>query len=787
MLNDLKYALRAFGRTPGFTLVAALTLALGIGATTAVFSVVNAVLLRPLPYASADRLVVARGSLADLRDLSAAVGSYDGAAMWATNQYNLDVGGETSQVLGGQVSRDLLPLLGVEPLLGRNFSVDDYRQDTVILGYGLWQSRFGGDPSVLGRTVNLSGSSYTVIGVAPAWFRFPTSEFGLWTPLGTIDARAPRQATNRALRIFTLLARLKPGTTIQQAQAEATSFSSQLARTYPQTNDGVTITLQPLYERMVGNTQPALRILLATVGLLLLIACANVANLMLARATVREREMAIRSALGAGRWRLVRQLAIESLTLALISGAAGLLLAVWGVDGLPALLEARLPRAEGIRVDGTVMVFALGTTLLTGIFFGLAPALQTSVSAAGALKESGRGQSGSARGRRTRRVIVAAEVALAVMILVGAGLMIRSFVALADRNPGFKPDGLLSFNVQFVKLPNDEARIQAAAVLLERLSALPGIEKAGGATGFATMTAQRGTTFEVEGRTLSSNENGALFIAATPGYFETLATPVRRGRTFNPRDTAAAPPVVVISRTLADTVFAGQDPVGRRIRLVNPEQSKDWRTVVGVVDDVAYRGPASEMVPTIYTPYAQTPFLWLYYMVRAPHVTDELTKSIRAAAPLVDPTLTVANLRPMNDVIARNVAEPRLNMFVISAFAVLALVLAAIGIYGVITYSVSQRTHEIGVRMALGAGAPDVLRLVLREGMTTATAGVILGLLGALALTRWMSALLFGVTARDPLTFALGGCVLLAIAAVASWIPAHRATRVEPVVALRGE
>jgi putative ABC transport system permease protein len=787
MLNDFKYALRAFARTPGFTLVAGLTLALGIGATTAVFSVVNAVLLRPLPYAAADRMVIARGSLPDLRDLNGAAGSFDASAMWATNRYNLDVGGDTHQVLGGQISRDLLPLLGVDPILGRNFTAEDDRQDTVILGYGLWQSRFGGDPAVLGRPVNLSGTSYTVIGVAPAWFRFPSAEFALWTPLGTIESKVPALARNRSLRIFTLLARLKPDTSIAQAQAEAASVSALLARTYPQTNDGVTIELRSLYDTVVGDTRPALGILLATVCLLLLIACANVANLMLARATVREREMAIRNALGAGRWRLLRQLGSESLTLALLSGAAGLLVALWGVDSLPAILEARLPRADGIRVDGTVLSFALGATLLTALFFGLAPALQSSASTAGALKESGRGQPGSARGRRTRRIIAAAQVALAVMVLVSAGLMIRSFVALAGRNPGFTPDRLLSFNVQFVKMPNDAVRAQAASLLLQRLTTLPEIERAGGATGFATVTPQRGTAFEIEGRTLSSDQNSALFIATTPGYFETLLTSLRRGRTFDAHDTAGGQPVVIINRTLADTLFTGEDAVGRRIRLVNPEQSNDWRTVVGVVDDVAYRGPSEEMVPTIYTPFAQTPFLWLYVMVRAPHVTAELSRSIRTLVPTVDPTLTAANLQSMNDVVAANVAEPRLNMLIVSSFALLALLLSAIGIYGVITYSVSQRTHEIGVRMALGAAASDVLRLVLREGLITAAAGVILGLLGAAALTRWMSALLFGVAARDPLTFAGGACILIVIAALASWIPAHRATRVEPIVALRSE
>lgn len=786
MVNDLRqdvvYSVRSLRKAPAFTVLALLTLALGIGATTLMFTVVNAVLIRPLPFTDPGRLVTTRGSLADLRDLKSASTSLQDVAFWASNQFNLQVNGDSQQVLGGQVTTNLFPLLGVQPLIGRGLLPQDERENVVVLGYPLWQSRFGGDPAIIGRSVQLSGTSYTVVGIAPAWFRFPTADFQLWAPLGLLDRDAPQQAANRAFRIFSGVGRMAAGASFQQVQGDAQTVSARLAREFPGTNNGVTFTVQPLRERLVGDTRSALTILLAFVMLLLLIACANVANLMLTRVTVREREIAIRVALGAGRGRLVRQLITESTTLAAAGGALGLLLTIWGIRLLPAMLEARVPQGNGIQVDGVVLAFAAAATLLTGMLFGLAPALQAVRAPAMPMKET---RTTGVRGRRMRRVIVAVQTALAVVVLVGAGLLLRSFVALAGTAGGFSPENLVTFNVQFITLRDVASRVQAASQLIERLSQAPGIEAAGAATGLPVVTPQRGTRFALEGRTLNADEDGAYFIAVMPGYFDALKTPVMRGRAIDGRDSAAGSPVALINDTLARQLFPGQDPVGRRLTLVNPEQSPEWRTIVGVVGDVKYRGLNEEPQPTIYTPFVQTPMLWLYVMVRTPAPLSATTTTLRSLVPGVQPTLTAANIRPMDDVISQSVATPRLNMLLLAVFAGLALALSAIGIYGVVAYSVAQRTHEIGVRVAIGADRMDVVRLVLTEAVVIAGAGVAVGVLAAVMLSDVMRSLLFGITPRDPLTFAACGVTLLVVALVASAIPALRATRVEPVRALR--
>ena len=780
-MTDFRYALRTLLRNRAFTLTAALTLALGIGATTAIFSVVNAVLLQPLPYREPDRLVVTRLSYPDYLDVRRASRSFGETAAWASNLYNIENGDETRQVLGGVISRDMLPLLGVAPAIGHNFNADEDRQKTVILGYGLWQSVFGGDRSAIGRTLTLSGTAYTVIGVAPQGFAFPTREFQLWTPMGLLEADAPAQAANRALRIFTAVGRLRPGVSEQQARDELTTISRDLARTYPTTNAEVVLNVTSLKERLVGDVRRPLLVLLGTVALLLLIACANVANLILTRTAGREREMAIRAALGAGQRRLLRQLATEAVVLSAIGGLAGLLVAVWTIDLLPASILTRLPQVREIRLDRTVLFVALASTLLTSVMFGLAPALQLGGRAA-ALKE--RGVAGGVRSRRLRNGIAIAEVALAVVVVAGAGLLVRSFVALTARDPGFVPDQVLSFNLAMVKLSDAGARAHAATALMDRLSQLPGVEAAGASTGMPAVTPQRGTRFEIADRQLTPEEDGAYFVAATPDYFRAVRTPVLRGRAFERTDTAGAQPVVVVNRALADAVFPGVDPVGRRLRILNPEYPNDWRTIVGVVGDVRYRGLEDDVPPTVYTSFEQTPFLWLYVMVRSTGDPTALARSLRGVVRSVDPALSAASIRQLTDVVWSSVEEPRVSMLLLSGFAVLALILAAVGIYGVIGYSVSQRTQEIGVRMAVGADRRSVMLLVIREGLVMALAGVAIGVGLALAVAGRMSELLVDVTARDPIAFAGAATLLVSVAVIASYIPARRATRVDPLAAL---
>jgi putative ABC transport system permease protein len=785
-MTDLKFALRTLFNAPAFTLTAALTLALGLGATTAIFSVVNAVLLRPLPYRDSERLVVTRLSFPDYQDLRRRSGTFEESAVWARNLYTLQSGDETRQVPGGVISRDLLPLLGVTLLVGRNFTVDDDRQKTVILGYGLWQTMYAGDPSAIGRVLDISGTPYTVIGVAPASFRFPSGEFQLWTPMGLLETEARPQAENRALRIFTAIGKLKPGVTLAQARAELDAINNDLQRLYPTTNAEVVLELDPLIDRVVGNARTPLLMLLATVALLLLIACANVANLMLARTAAREREMAIRAAMGAGRARLFRQLSIESLVLAVFGGGLGVILAMWAVDLLPALLDTRLPRAETIRIDSRVMLVAVAATILTSIIFGTAPALHAGADAA-TLKESGRGVAGSSKSRKLRQVIVISEIALSVMVVIGAGLLVRSFLTLTSRDPGFVPQNLLSFNVQFMKIPDGAPRGRTASALIDRLSSLQGVEAAGGATGLPTVTPQRGTRFEIEGRQLTPAESGAHFISVTADFFRAARTPVLNGRAIERTDAAAAQPVAVINRTLANQLFAGQDPVGRRIRVINPEYSNAWRTIVGVVGDMHYRGLDGDVQPTLYASFEQTPFPWLYVMVRTTGDSSAVATSIRGIVRSVDPNLTAAGARQMTDVVAGTVAEPRFTMLLVSGFAMLALALAAVGIYGVIAYSVTQRTQEIGLRMALGAERSTVLSMVIREGLFVAAIGVGLGLAAAGLGSKLMADLLVGITPHDPTTFAGSAGVLVVVALAASYLPARRATRVDPMVTLRSE
>jgi len=786
LIQDLRFAIRMLLKNPGFSSIAVIALALGVGANTAIFSVVYSVLLKPLPYQNADRLMVGRLSLPDYRDIKEANESFDGMAVWASNQYSMPIGGDAQSSLGATVSPEFFSMLG-KPLIGRTFTPEDDREPLVVLSYDLWQRRFGGDPSVLGTTVDLSGRSHTIVGVMPSEFQYPGSAFKLWVTLGSAMLQAPEQAENRQLRIFSALAKLKANVTPAQARAEIDAISSRIEQDHPDTNAGVQIRFIPMLESIVGNIRPALLILLGTVGFVLLIACANVANLMLARTTTREREIAIRAALGAGRFRLARQLLTESVVLAIAGGALGLLAAVWGIDILVALNPNDIPRINSVGINLPVLLFTMGVAISTGIFFGLAPALQaTRFNLNDALKEGSRGVSGSVWGRRVRGALVVSEIALSLVVLIGAGLLIRSFGRLLNSNPGFVADNLVTMNLELFRYKGAQKRASVLRDTLARIEQIPGIVAAGGGSGLPPVTAQRGTRFAVEGLDLQPGENGAYFLAVSPNYFQALGTSLIEGRAFDERDVDGAPKVVIINQSMARDLFA-DGAIGRQLKLSNPEQSGDWRTIVGVVADVKYQGLEDSALREVYTPFSQTPFLWSYVMIRTSSEPSSVMTAIRSSVSSGEPGLQAVNVQTMRQLVSQSVASPRFNTILLSSFAVIALILAAVGLYGVMSYTVSQQTREIGIRMALGARPRDVFKSVLGGALLLALIGVTAGLLGAFAVTRVMSSLLFGVSATDPLTFVAISLLLTGVALGASFVPARRATKVDPMVALRYE
>jgi putative ABC transport system permease protein len=803
--QDLRYGARLLAKNPGFAAVAVLTLGLGIGANTAIFSVVNAVLLRPLPFESPDQLVMIwqsnpqRGILQDLvsppnlHDWQQQSHTFRQIAAFNPRGFGLTGTGEPEHLPGTFVSVELFPMLGANPLLGRNFLPDEGRPGgnrAVIISFALWQRRFGGDPNLVGKSINLNGAIYTVVGIMPAKFQFPiqgqfpipVSE--LWVPLA-ID---PAEVTRGDRDLFTI-GRLQPGVSVEQAQAEMSTIAQRLAEQYPDSNRGLGVHIVRYHQQLTGNLRAALLILLGAVVFVLLIACANVANLMLARAATRQRELAIRAALGAGRSRLIRQLLTESVLLSLLGGAVGLALALWNFDAIVAALPAHMPRAAEIQVDRQVLVFTFAVAVMTGVIFGLVPALQaSSLNLNEPLKESGGKGTGGFVRHRVRSLLVVTEVALALVLLVGAGLLIRSFQRLQQVNAGFNTENVLSvpFVLPQTRYPDGNARAAFINRIMEKLKALPGVKAVGAVNILPLSLEYSSASFIVEGQTVSpEGRNVANMRAATPDYFRTMSIPIVKGRGFTEQDHVDAPTVVIINESFERLYFPNEDPIGKRV--ISPANDGIPMTIVGVVGDVRNDGPEDEPKPEFYYSYFQNRLSAMVMAIRTSAEPAGLIPAVRREIWSEDKDLPLANISTLEQLLSKTTAQRRFNLLLLGLYSGLALVLAVVGIYGVVSYAVSQRTHEIGVRMALGAQQGDVRKLVIRQGMFPVVAGIAIGLSGALALTRLMKSLLFGVSTTDPLTFVGLSLLLIVVALVACWIPARRATKVDPLLALRYE
>ncbi|MBO0860038.1 MAG: ABC transporter permease [Chloracidobacterium sp.] len=802
--QDLRYGARMLAKNPGFTAIAALTLALGIGANSAIFSVVNGVLLRPLPYKDPQRLVmvfaprrldqeslISSGGFTVLRDQSQV---FEQVAAFLPMLDSSSITGEVEpEFLGGvRVSANLFTLLGVEAKYGRTFIPEEEKPGSdrvVVISHRLWQRRFGSDQKIVGRSIEIDNEPYTVVGVAPPGFQFPLD--GMWTGWlpRAIDIYIPLALTPEQMnKTLPVIARLKSRVSVEQAQAEMARVSALLKRQYQDTGIDGSIRLTPYHQQVVRRVRFALLVLLGAVGFVLLIACANVANLLLARAAGRRKEIAVRVSLGAGRWRVIRQLLTESMLLATLSGLLALLLAFWGVGLLRTIIPENLPRADEIGIDGGVFGFTLLISIGAGILFGLIPALQASkVNLNDSFKDGGRSPGGRGR-NRLRNLLVVSEMALALALLIGAGLMLRSFIRLMSVDPGLDPRNVLTVDIRLSR--SKYSRPQQAAFferVLERLRSLPGIQAVGAVYPMPLSGMEEEIWFDIEGRPpLARGEHrSAGPRGVSPGYFKAQGIQLLKGGVFTEGAGGDTPPVVVINDALARRYWPNQDPIGRRISFDGSDGQPVWRQIVGVVKSVRHMALSEEPRPEIYMPFTQHPLAFMTLVARTDGAPLNFVAAVRNQVQAVDKDQPISNVRTMEERLAGAVSQRRFSLILLAIFAGLALSLAAIGIYGVMSYMVTQRAHEIGVRMSLGAQSGDALRLVLRQGMTLTLTGVLIGLGAAFGLTRMLKSLLFDLSSTDPLTFFATALLLALVSLLACYLPARRATKVDPVVALR--
>lgn len=802
-LNDIRYAIRNLIKRPGFTLIAVLTLGIGIGANSAIFSTIHALLLKPLPFPELDRVVAvwdkmpSRGvmhnevTMANYLDWRAQNQSFDQLALyrwWSANLTGVD---PPERLQGFLVTANFIDVTGLKPIMGRNFTEEENQpgKDAVaIITHSLWQRRFGGDPNIINKTITVNSIQRTVIGVMPEHFNFPKGA-EVYAPI----TLTPELMGNRLSHSYYVIGRLKPGATIESAQAETDNITARLEKQYAETNTGWGATVFPIVADTVRQYDTALWVMMGAVGFVLLIACANVANLMLARATGRQREIALRAALGASRWRIMRQLLTESLIVALVGGAFGVLVGIWGVDALRASNPGDAARfAPGwyqLGINFPVLLFTAGLSLFSGLVFGLAPALQLSrPNLNDALKEGSRQTSGSSH--RLRSSLVVFEVALSLVLLVGAGLLVRSFLSLVNTNAGFDPNNVLTMNLVLPSAKYRERPQRAAfyADLVQRVKSTPGVESAAVVNYLPLGGANSSDAYLIEGEPepQPGQEHEGRYRVATPEYFETMRIPIVKGRAFTEHDKPGATPVAIVNETFARQHWPGQDAVGKRFRIFGPIESNPWMEIAGVVEDVRHELNLA-VTPEFYLPHAQDPWSAMVLVAKTNVDPASLAATLRQQVWSIDKDQPVFDVRTMQEVRAASVTMYSFSSVMLGIFAGIALLLASIGIYGVMAFAVTQRTQEIGIRMALGARALDVLKLVISHGMKLALLGIVIGLAGAWGLTRFMSGLLVGVQPTDLLTFAIVSACLFIAALLACYLPARRATKVDPLVALRYE